>query len=187
MLDIITKAINKFYKEKDYTSFKELCMKQLPLFEKLKKYIDKCGFRSEATFDCTVYPSKRWDIHFDDYKNGELEITYKTILKVSKVAPLYYVQHEFSIKNKDANGLDPYLEGFDNGTCIKQQFDLNEEIDAILNKKGYTRLEYRNMIEAVPGFKMPKTHVEKLGHNVTVEHLLFMDLFDICKTGLISK
>ena len=127
------------------------------------------------------YPSKYWYIHFEDYKNNELEISYKTMLKVSKVAPLFYIQHEFSVKNKDKNGIFPDLKGIDNATCIKQQFDLNEKITAILNKEGYMPLEYHDMIEAVPGFKMPEDLVYNFGPNVTAEHLLFTDLFGICE------
>jgi len=180
MLDNINNAINKFYKGKDPTLFKEICTKQIPLFKELRKFMNKQGFKFEEALKNQSSSSIQWIIHFDDYKNGELEITYKTILKISKLIPLFYVQHEFSIKNVDENGLVPYLAGIDNSTCLKQQVALEEKIKAILKKKGYIRLEYPDMNEAVSGFKIPENLIEKFGPNVTVEHLLFMDLFNIC-------
>lgn len=180
MLVLINNAINKFYKEKNYELFKALSTTQVPLFKELRKYVNKHGFKFEETSDSQISPSTQWTIHLDDYKNGKLEISYKTILRVSKIAPLYYAQHEFSIKNVDENGLVPYLTGIDNITCTKEQFILNEKIKAILKKNGFINLDYRDMIEAIPNFKMPENLVHKFGPNITVEHLLFMDLFNIC-------
>lgn len=180
MLDIINNAIDKFYKEKDHALLKELCTKQILLFKELIKYVNKHRFKIEETSCFQMFPSVEWTIHLNDYKNDELEISYKTVLKVSKIIPLYYAQHEFSIKNIDENGLVPYLTGINNITCTKEQFYLNEKIKAVLKKKGYISLDYRDMIEAVPGFKMPENLIQKYGPNVTVEHLLFMDIFDIC-------
>jgi hypothetical protein len=87
MLDTINKAINKFYKEKNYALFKDLCVTQIQLFKELRKYMNKHGLKFEETSEKQVSPSTQWTIHLDDYKNGELEISYKTDLKVSKIAP----------------------------------------------------------------------------------------------------
>jgi hypothetical protein len=179
MLDVVARAINLFYIEKKYDAFKEACMKPLPLFEELKKYMELHGLNFVEKGEYKDYPSKYWFVYFEDYKKNELEISYETMLYVSKVTPLFYIQHHFSVKNKDKNGFFSDLKGIDNATCIKQQFDLNNEMIAVLCKNGYQKLELAELNEAVPGFKMPEELVYNFGPNITVDHLLFMDLLNI--------
>ena len=178
MLDIISKAIDQFYIKKDYYLFKENCKKQLMLFEELKSYIESHGLRLVEGNDKDS-PSKEWYIHFDDYKKGEFEVSYNTILKISKVAPLFYLQHEFSVEDKDENRMTPVLDGFGGQPYTLEQAALNDKISAILSNKGYVELGYADINEVVEGFKMPEG-VTLFGPNVTVEHLLFVDIFDIC-------
>ena len=127
----------------------------------------------------TDSPSRYWRVDFQDYKNGELEISYDTEFQISKVAPLFYIQHEFSVDHKNKNRVDPSLDGFCGSAYTKEQFELDDKIRTILIKKGYHELSLFDMDEAVEGFKMPEG-VTIFGHNVTVELLLFVDILNIC-------
>ncbi len=178
MVDIVSKTIDYFYKQKNYNAFKECCKNPLNLFLELQQYIDRNGLNSSGGPDNKYYPARDWHIHFNDYKKGEFEISYTTVLNISKLAPLYYVQHEFSVKDKDDDRMTPVLDGFSNHPYTKKQFVLHDKISSVLNKKGYHELEYVDISEAVEGFKMPEG-VTIFGPNVTVEDLLFADLFDV--------
>ncbi len=179
MLDIITHTINQFYKEKDKEEFKALCKKPLELFEELEHYIEAQGLKSFWGPDDTCYPSKKWYVDLPDYKKGEFEVSYTTRLQISKVAPLFYIQHGFSVINKDEDKMTPVLRDADNQPYTKKQYALHDKISAVLAPKGYTELSYADMEETVEGFKMPEG-VTIFGHNVTVELLLFVDLYNIC-------
>ncbi|MFA6534870.1 MAG: hypothetical protein WCS92_01295 [Candidatus Babeliales bacterium] len=179
MIDIVFNAIDKFYKKNDYSAFKICCSKQIQLFDKIREYIDKQEFKLEEIQDYPDNPSKIWYIHFDDYKKGEFEISYETKLHISKVASLFYIQHEYSVKNMDEDRMSPVLRDADNQAYTKKQFALHEKISSVLIKNGYYEIGYADMHETVEGFKMPGG-VTIFGPNVTVEHLLFMDLFNIC-------
>ena len=72
--------------------------------------------------------------------------------------------------------LEPELKGWDGQAFTLQQFDLAEEIVRVLGEKNYHEIMYGGMIEAVEVFKIP-AWITNLGRNVTVEHLLFMDIF----------
>ena len=178
MLTIVSTAIDQFYKKNDFCSFKANCKKPLPLFEELSSYINlhKLNYVENQDQGST---SRKWYIHFEDYKQGEFEISYTTILKVSKVAPLFYIQHEFDVENKDQDRMSPTIGGFDGQPYTKKQYVLNDKISSVLTQNGYTELSFADMEETVEGFKMPKG-VTIFGHNVTVELLLFEDLYSIC-------
>ncbi len=180
VLDIIAKAIDQFYRKRDYCSFKAGCKKQLKLFEELRHYIEVHGFGLIEGFDKNS-PSKDWYINFDCYKKGEFEVSYKTKLQVSKVIPLFYVQHEFAVENKDEDRMTPKLRDSDNQPYTKRQAALHDKISTILVNQGYCELGYADITEVVAGFKMPNG-ITIFGPNVTVEHLFFVDIFDICSS-----
>jgi hypothetical protein len=178
MLEFVSQAIDRFYRKSDHNSFKACCEKQLQLFDELRSYIELHELRLIEGGDKN-FVSRDWYIHFEDYKQGEFEISYTTIIKVSKVAPLFYVLHKFAIENKDEDKMTPILRNADNQPYTKKQYALHDKISAVLAQKGYTELSYADMEETVEGFKMPEG-VTIFGHNVTVELLLFEDLYDIC-------
>ena len=88
------------------------------------------------------------------------------------------IRHEFVIPSKDPDTLELELKGWSGEAHNFQQFYLAEEIVKELVDKGYKQIHYGEMIEAMEGFKMPEGQTN-LGRNVTVEHLLFMDIFNL--------
>lgn len=179
MLEVVTRAIEQFYIKKDYQAFKQQCGKPLHLPIELKEYIHAKGLKLIEGED-TVCTSKAWKACFDTYKNGEFEVTHTTMLQISKVAPLFFMRNDFVIPSRDPDTLEPELKGWDCQACTIEQYDLLEEMRNVLQVQGYHEVFYRDLIEVAPGFDIPEGK-EKLGRNVTVEHLLFMDIFDILK------
>ncbi len=179
MLDIVAEAIDRFYTKKDYATFCTCCARPLSLPEELQQYFKLHGLKISGDVDDDFYPSLEWYIHLNGYKKGEFEITYRTIFKISKVAPLFYVQHEFSVRNKGNNIMSPELDGFNDQPYTKDQAALHNEISTAMSKRGYLELKEIDVDEAVKGFKMPDG-VTIFGHTVTVELLLFVDVLNIC-------
>ena len=178
MIYAVSQAIDKFYRKKDYETFKRLSSEPLELFPEIKIYL-KAHWLTFTEEPNKSYPSREWVVQFNDLPREEFEVSYTTILKVSKVAPFFYVEHRFSVKNQDPNGTVPYLTGFAGMGYVKRSFVLHEEITKVFKSKGYHELNYPEMIEVPDWFIMPEG-VTHLGPNVTVEHLLFMDIFQLC-------
>ena len=179
MQDTVAQAIDRFYTKKDYGTFSSYCAKPLNLPEELQQYCEIQGLKVSASNDNKYYPSRRWHIYFAGYKKGEFEITYRTIFKISKVAPLFYIQHEFEVRNKGNNIMSPDLDGFSDQPYTKDQATLHNEISTAMSKRGYLELKEIDIDEAIEGCKMPDG-VTIFGHTVTVELLLFVDVLNIC-------
>ena len=178
MLTIISDAIHEFYVKKNYALFQALCMSSLHLLEELTAYVKSKKLVLDDSND-TNEPSKDWDIYFSEYKKGEFKISYKTVLSMCKVAPVFHIQHEFKIENKDEKRMSSVLDGFGNQPYTKEQLELEQKICDVLYAKKYQRLSDFDLEEVVEGFKMP-SDVAIFGFQVTVEHLLFRDIFCIC-------
>jgi hypothetical protein len=179
MLNIIKKAINRFYIKKDYIAFKKLCEQSLPLFRELKECLDSPKLILSEGGDLNDYPSRSWYINFSNYKKNEFEIEYKTILKISKVTPIFNIQHEFDVPHKNKDSISPSLGYFCDQPYTKEQAELHNEIVSALRQKGYFELKKSDMDEVVEGFKMPEG-VTIFGEDITVALLLFVDVLDIC-------
>ena len=87
------------------------------------------------------------------------------------------MQHEFSVDNKDIDGLFPELDGFGDEAYTKQQFALEEVVCNYLQEKKYERLFYSDMSEVVPDIPMPPDSF--FGKQMTVETALFRDVWNI--------
>lgn len=179
MLDIVVNAIDQYYKKKNHTLFKACCAKSLSLFQELRNYIELHKLTLIEGPDKKTTPARSWYIKYKDYKQGEFEVSYKTILKISKLVPVFYVHHEFDVKSKDNNCIEQNLGGFSDQAYTKQQLSLHDKIKEILVKNGYKELSYTAISEAIQEFKMPETHFWPDVY-VTVDDLLFRDIYTIC-------
>ena len=162
---------------KNYKLFVSKCNEGLRLPEELDNYIKDQGCKLIEIFD-NQNPSRRWYCYFSDFIKGEFKVSYKTMFEISKIAPLFYVQHEFEVENKDYKKLNPVLDGFDSQPYTKEQAMLYDEIVLVLSKYGYKELSFAEMNEVVGDIKMPED-VSVFGPQVTVEHLLFNDVLDL--------
>ncbi|GAA0086257.1 hypothetical protein UT300007_26960 [Clostridium sp. CTA-7] len=177
MLNVVEDTINRIYRTNDYKFFVTKCNKELELPKELDKYIKEQGYKLIGIFD-NQSPSRRWYCYFSDFVKGEFKVLYKTMFEISKIAPLFYIQHEFEVENKDNNKINPVLDGFDSQPYTKEQAGLNDEIVSVLSKYGYKELSSSEMNEVVVDIKIPED-VSVFGTQATVEHLLFNDILDL--------
>ena len=180
MLDIVKKAIDQFYIKKDYNSFREMCKDKLDLAPEVKDFMDKFGRNSSSSADRQNTPSKKWDICFNSYKKGMFEVSYRTILYISKVAPLFNFNHEFDVENKCKDFMESELGDYSDYPYCEDQAKFQEMVTVSLNSRGYYQLTIAEMEEVIGGFKMPND-VKIFGKNITVDLLLFVDVLNICQ------
>ena len=180
MLDIVKKAIDQFYINKDYDSFREKCKEKLELFDEIRDYVNNYTVDDFPGKDLSSYPSRNWYIYFDGFKKGNFQITYRTILKISKVAPLFNFNHEFDIENKCKDFMESELGDYSDYPYCEDQAKFQEMVTVSLNSRGYYQLTIAEMEEVIGGFKMPND-VKIFGKNITVDLLLFVDVLNICQ------
>lgn len=173
----IQNVIEKIYINKDYKFFIEKCKSNIRLSQSI---IDRA-----SDLECQIIDfnevnesSKRWCFKFKEYQKGNLEIVYKTILDVSKITQVFYIQHEFSVKNNDENCMSQTLDGFDSQPYTIQQSLIYEEVVKELEEKGYIELSYSEMNEVVWNIDQI-SNKSVFGSQVTVENLIFHDYLDI--------
>lgn len=177
MLNVVDDTINRIYRKKDYKFFVSKCCEELELPKELDNYIKEQSYKLIGIID-NQNPSRRWYCYFNDFVKGEFRVSYKTMFEISKIAPLFYIQHEFEVENIDYNKINPVLDGFDSQPYTKEQATFYDETVSVLSKYGYKELSFTEMNEVVEDIKMPED-VNVFGPQVTVEHLLFNDVLDL--------
>ncbi|MBC1475416.1 hypothetical protein HB852_12410 [Listeria grandensis] len=177
MDEIVLETIGRVYKNKDYEFFKKKSEEELVILDDLVKLIDIGDVIVGAQ---EVEPSVRVYIDYPNFKKGEMEVSYSTSIDISKIIPVYYVQHEFAVENIDENRMGPVLDGFDGQPYIINQANLYDKVSSFLNKNGYFELSYAEMNIAIPSIKMPED-IWLFGPQFTVRTCLFNDILNICE------
>ncbi|MEI5907556.1 hypothetical protein WAK64_10855 [Bacillus spongiae] len=120
----IQKAIEKYYMEKEASDYLTKCKRKTLLPEEVNAFVTENNITIEVYNNKGVWPSTEIFFEFEGYTKREFSVTYTSKLLVSKVAPLFYLQHEFIIDNKDINRIVPMLDGDSAQAYTKKQLDL---------------------------------------------------------------
>ncbi|MGL5255867.1 MAG: hypothetical protein ACRC76_02425 [Proteocatella sp.] len=182
MKEKVAEAISKVYFKKEYDFFKILCNEKLYMLDKFCEVLKK-SIRYIEVDPHTKNPAREWYVYFKIVKEGDFSIKYNTVIKVSKIVPVFYIQHEFEVENRDKNRIGPFLEGYSGEAYCRSQFELHENVRKFLNTKGFEELSYAEMKEVICGLNMPKG-TTIFGKQMTVETALFRDVFDLCSESV---
>ncbi len=177
MKETIKETIKKIYIDKNYNFFLEKCATNLILPKEIEICSKNYNYKIVEFFE-DKEPSKKWSFHSEKLIMGEFEVTYTIVLEISKIASLFYVQHEFRVTNKDNNAIEPVLEGFGGQPYTKNQLEIHNKIASILEKNGYEELFYSDMIEVFLGLE-ELSEFNIFGNQATVENVLFHDIYDL--------
>lgn len=178
MKDIVRDIINMIYFNKDKNFFVINCTKKLELPEEFSLLLNDNEIKVIEGME-EAFPAKKFYVEYEPFAKRDFRVEYKTIIQISKIIPIFYIQHEFEVDNKDENSMGSSLTGFDGQPYTKKQYDFQEKILEILNKAGFTELSYSEINEVVCGLEFPE-EVNLFGPQVTVEHVLFNDVFGFC-------
>ncbi|MBC2003281.1 hypothetical protein HCA78_05825 [Listeria booriae] len=179
MEKFITEAIDRIYIKKEYDFFRERCKSKLTFLDEFISLIESQNV-SFTIQDLDSEPAVRLYIKYPKFEKGELKIIYKTIIDISKIVPIYYVQHEFEVDNIDEMRMSPVLDGFDGQPYTIGQADLYDRTVEFMNNNGYVEVSYTEMNIVIPYIEMPKD-VSIFGPQFTVEICLFNDILNICE------
>lgn len=178
MKKIVQQAIERIYLKKDYSFFNLKCLEPLGLSDDFYELLSD-GENYDELSGGSIAPSLMWYVYFKTVVKGDFKVEYTTMLEISKVAPVFHIQHQFMVDNEDPNRVSPDLDGFSGQAYSKSQFELHEKISKYLINQGYFELTYAEMNEVVCGLEMPKG-IKIFGSQITVETALFRDVFEIC-------
>jgi hypothetical protein len=177
--ELVKQAIEKIYRHADHVFYLEKCQKDLQFSEiENLNSIDNNLNISERNIQ-KVWPSKEWFFDFGEFIEDNFNASFNTVLKVSKVVPVFYIQHEFSVANRISKRIEPTLDGYSGMPYIMAQYDFHEKVSEILTKNNYVELKSSEIHEVLPNLNFPEG-VTIFGPQVTVEYALFHDLLDLC-------
>lgn len=179
MNDLVGQTIERIYKNRDQKFYLMKCSQELILPDNFYLLLKDPDLSIMDFNQDKISPKKSWFVEFKQFNHGEFNASFTTKLLISKLAPLFYVQHEFEVENKVEKRIEPILSGYSGMPYTIAQYDFCEQISEVLRKGGYTELTYAEMYEVVYGLSFPEG-VTIFGHQVTVEDALFHDLLNLC-------
>lgn len=176
---LIADAINKFYnKESTQEEYLSLCKQEIILPDSLKTYLKTEKISYENTNEDEIWPSATFRFEFEPFVKNDFNISYSSKLMISKLAPIFYIQHEFELENIDPERTTPILDGFSTQTYSMSQQKLDTKLNQILKEMGYNALDYQEMNEVICDLDIKTEPL--FGPQITVELALFHDLLELC-------
>lgn len=152
--------IKRVYVDKDFKFFIDKCNNEISFLSEIinitKLLHNRCKVSNkniaslEISFLC------------DEYKDNIMCINFKTILRISKIANVYFLTHEFELNNPVDDKVAPTLFGT-GSEYIREQFDLEDRIVRLLRKENYKRIKTYYELDEI------------ISENLTLEKALFQD------------
>jgi len=176
MINELKHIIEKIYINGEKDIFIDGCNKKLGFIEEIVMQYENSIPKIQLSDDDNL-PSKEMYFKFEDFCKGEFKVSYSSVLSISKVCKVFYLQHEFSIDNVDDNRMDLTLDSFGDQPYTKQQFVFDEDIVSFMLKQGYYRLTCSELEKVIPSIEMPKDSI--FGIQMTVENAIFRDVWEI--------
>ena len=176
MNEKIKKCVEKIYINKDYSYFKRMCKKKYKFIEELKLLAN--SICEEICVESLVDdPALEIRFMYSDYIRDEYCVHYQTILKISKLSDMFFIQHEFCVENLDPDRMTPVLDGFGGEPYTISQNRMEKEIGVFLKEKGLEKIELAELEEVLCELEMISNSI--LGKQMTVEIALFYDPYGI--------
>ncbi len=173
MIKGIKDIIDIVFIESNYNYLKKIYKRNFDykeeLYNQLSKFCEKISVNhadnsSTTTFYLTV------NVFLDE----KFSVEYHSILNISKVANVYYLEHSFSIDNVDPNRMTPVLDGFGGEAYSKQQYELEEFIINLMDSVHYMKLEYKDIDEVISEV-VGEVNTLYLSSQITLRELIFDD------------
>lgn len=175
MKDVVRQAIDRIYLANDHALYRDRCGSTADLPAELPAQLRDASISLTEHHAGQHWPSWRWDMRLHRVVKGEFDAWFNSTLQLSKLARVYYLEHEFEIANCDDKRMDSKLHGFTGQPYTQAQFNLAERVAAVLTPAGYQPLTLAEMAEVIPELTFIPG-VKIFGPQVTVEYALFHDL-----------
>ncbi|MEC2310498.1 hypothetical protein [Bacillus atrophaeus] len=177
---LIKNTINKLYYGADPSkgNYLSLCQQPITLPTEIKSFVKEMKIQFENISMGEIWPSAAFQFEFPKYEKNEFHINYTSKLMISKLAPVYYLQHHFTIENVDPERATPVLDGFSTQSYSMLQQKLDTKLNQILKEMRYNALNYQEMNEVICDLDIKTEPL--FGPQITVELALFHDLLELC-------
>ncbi|PHD58856.1 hypothetical protein COF61_22755 [Bacillus toyonensis] len=179
MNELVKKNIQHFYVNGDANEYLFRCKNKIELTKELTAFIQNARIQTTSVKINDIWPAEKYVFDFKSYKKESININYNSTLLISKLAPVFYLQHEFSVDCSDDPSLMSTLDGYDTQAYTIQQLEFDSQVIQSLTSKNYTQLSYAEVNEVVMDLTFPEG-VTIFGPQVTVEYAMFHDVLDLC-------
>ncbi|EOO71767.1 hypothetical protein ACQVPC_21360 [Bacillus mycoides] len=179
MNELVKKTIQHFYVNGDVNEYLLRCENKIALPKELTVFIHNAHIQTTSINNDDIWPAKKYTFDFIPYKKDNLTINYSSTLLISKLAPVFYLEHKFSVDCSDDPSLMSTLDGDNTQAYTIQQLEFDSQVIQSLTSKNYIQLFYAEVNEVVMELKFPEG-VTFFGPQVTVECAMFHDVLDLC-------
>lgn len=179
MNELVKKTIQHFYVNGDENEYLSRCENRVELPKELTVFINNACIQTIPYYNDDIWPSERFIFKFEPYRKDNLQINYSSKVLISKLASVFYLQHEFSVDCPDDMSLMSTLDGDSTQAYTIQQLEFEQQVIQSLTSNNYTQLSYAEVNEVVMDLKFPEG-VTFFGPQVTVEYAMFHDVLDLC-------
>ncbi|MBC2034752.1 hypothetical protein [Listeria booriae] len=173
----VKEIIEKYYHKENKEIFIQKVSDPLRLSERVLDFCNDNKMEIKP-MQFGIYPSEQWYFKLGGYKNNDFEVSYISILTVSKLAPIYRLEHNFEVVNKDPKKISPTLDGSAEEGHSFLQADLDRFLNKRYEKDGYSRMFEPEALRKIEGVNFSED-VILFGPDVTQEDILFRDVLDI--------
>ncbi|SEN68872.1 hypothetical protein [Lihuaxuella thermophila] len=174
----LIREIETMYSTMTDEEYLRLCKSRLSLPSQFYGILDPGECQVTEIFADEVWPSIRWDFDFNKVNHGDTIFSFSTKLCISKLMPVFYIEHQFQVEVKTTFLHEPTLDGCSNQPYSKRQVDLHSRLSEVLKKSGYKEINFAEASSVICSLSMPVNRI--FGDQVTVEYALFHDVKDLC-------
>ncbi|MCH4568381.1 hypothetical protein [Bacillus sp. ES1-5] len=179
MNELVRKAIQHFYVNGAVNEYLLRCENKIELPKELTVFTHNAHIQTTPVNIDDIWPAEKYVFDFKAYKKENLNIDYSSTLLISKLAPVFYLQYEFTVDCPGDTSLMSTLDGYDTQPYTSQQLEFDQQVIQSLTSKNYKQLSYAEVNEVLIDFKFPEG-VTIFGPQVTVEYAMFHDVLDLC-------
>lgn len=123
--------------------YRKLCVKNLHIDDTLEEILLKWGHYTKIGVPRN-YPSMMWHIVFPVISTDTFYTELTSTLSISKIHPIFFIEHRFCLKNFDEERLTDVLENWSGYDYYNAQgvdvIKFHMEMEQYLNQKGYIKL-----------------------------------------------
>lgn len=174
MRGVVRQAIGSVYGAPEPMEYLRVCGEPFALEAALQQVFDEFDVVPK-NLKPTIWPAVEWHVAWPAPPGS----SFGSRVLVSKLAALFYVQHDFRASNPHPEPMTSFLAGYSGEAYIRAQFRYEQRAAEVLRADRHTQLSEAELNEVVCDLSLP-AGVTLFGPQVTVERALFHDLLGWC-------
>lgn len=142
-LERMHRILPKVFSVNDDDLYRKLCIQSLNVDDSLEEILSKWGQYTEMGSP-NNYPCKTWHIAFPVIRTDSFYAELISTLSISKIQPIFFIEHSFCLKNFDEDRLTDVLKNWSSYDYHTAQginvIKFHMKIEQYLNQRGYIKL-----------------------------------------------